>query len=262
MAVKIFLALLPLALASPQWGNWGNWGAQQQSPRPQQNQPWAQQTSPRWGNQPATQAQPWNNAPQPQTQPWNNAPRPQTQYPRPTQQPRPTAQPRPADDDDEPLTKWTAPAQWGPKGTRPFGPRTTTVYGTPGALPPSPTREPEPAGPTSTDPPKEPVPFVVTCGRTRYVEDDISNALTAGCFYQKKGTKVNGSEFPKEFVNNQGFDFGELRAPFYEFPIIPSAPYVGGPAGNDRVVFSAGTCYLAGELVYQNGKYTECSEEY
>jgi hypothetical protein len=81
---------------------------------------------------------------------------------------------------------------------------------------------------TTVDQPKEPVPFVAQCGRKRYDEYDVSNALTAGCFYFKKGTKIGGTEFPKLFTNGQGFDFGDIRGPFYEFPLISSAPYISG----------------------------------
>jgi hypothetical protein len=76
--------------------------------------------------------------------------------------------------------------------------------------------------------PKEPVPFVATCGKKRYDEYDVSNALTAGCFYFKKGVKLAGTDFPRTFVNSQRFDFGDIRGNLMEFPLIESAPYVNG----------------------------------
>jgi hypothetical protein len=81
---------------------------------------------------------------------------------------------------------------------------------------------------TTPDLPKEPVPFVAKCGRRRYDEYAISNALIAGCFYIKKGTKAANSEFPKAFTNSQRFDFGDIRSPLYEFPLIEDAAYISG----------------------------------
>jgi hypothetical protein len=72
------------------------------------------------------------------------------------------------------------------------------------------------------------VPFVATCGKKRYDEYDVSNALTAGCFYFKKGTKIANTEFPKVFVNSQRFDFGDIRGQLMEFPLIESAPFISG----------------------------------
>jgi hypothetical protein len=224
-----------------------------------------------------------------------------------TAAPRPTANapiPRDDPDDDDP-PRWTPPPQWGPKGSRPFGPRTTTVTvsTTPTAGGRRTTKPPAPKvtsynsdqiPTTTTDLPKEPVPFIATCGKKRYDEYDVSNALTAGCFYFKKGTKLAGTEFPKAFVNTQRFDFGDIRGQLMEFPLIESAPYISGMSfpllikfwiprqfheieyanlfftdvgdpGLDRVIFSTPDCFLAGELTMQGqttGRYTECSEEY
>jgi len=224
-----------------------------------------------WQSQSYAPSRPNNNySPPKATGGWNG---PNVQQPNA----RPTASPKPRDDpdeDDEP--KWTPPPQWGPKGTKPFGPRTTTIFAgpTPTAGGRRTTKAPAPKVtsynsdqiPTTTpELPKEPVPFVATCGKKRYDEYDVSNALTAGCFYFKKGTKISNTEFPKVFVNNQRFDFGSLKGTLYEFPLIESAPYVNGDPGLDRVVFSTPECYLAGELTMQGqavGRYTECSEEY
>jgi hypothetical protein len=80
---------------------------------------------------------------------------------------------------------------------------------------------------TTIDEPKEPVPYAVTCGKTRFNEYDVTNALNTGCYYWKKNSKIAGTEFPKLFNNNR-FDFGEIKGPFYEFPLIDSAAYVSG----------------------------------
>jgi hypothetical protein len=72
------------------------------------------------------------------------------------------------------------------------------------------------------------VPFIATCGKKRYDEYDVSNALTAGCYYFKKGQKLPGTDFPKPFANTQRFDFGDVRSGLFEFPLIESAPYISG----------------------------------
>jgi hypothetical protein len=69
---------------------------------------------------------------------------------------------------------------------------------------------------------------LTVCGEIRYVEDDVSNALIAGCFFKNKTMTVNKSEYPKSFVNNFGFNFGDVKGPFWEFPLINSAAYIGG----------------------------------
>jgi hypothetical protein len=81
---------------------------------------------------------------------------------------------------------------------------------------------------TTIDAPREPVPYAVTCGRKRFNEYDVSNALTQGCYYWKKNQKVAGTEFPKSFANTQRFDFGDIKGPFFEFPLINDAAYVSG----------------------------------
>jgi len=74
---------------------------------------------------------------------------------------------------------------------------------------------------------------------------------------------VNRSEWPKTFDNaGNKFNFGDVKGPFWEFPLISSAAYIGGNPGPDRVIFNT-ACFLAGELT-QNGAgprgYTECRE--
>jgi hypothetical protein len=71
----------------------------------------------------------------------------------------------------------------------------------------------------------------VTCGKTRFNEYDVSNALNTGCYYWKKNQKIAGTEFPKLFPNTGRFDFGDIKGPFYEFPLIDSAAYVSGMSG-------------------------------
>jgi len=171
------------------------------------------------------------------TAPWGGVtPPPQTQ----TQQPPRTT-----------TRTWTAPSAWGPPRS-PFGPSTSTPTG------------PQTIPTTTTEMPKEPVPFVTICGYTRYVEDDVSNAIISGCYYKNKTTTVNKSGWPKLFPNDQKFNFGDIKAPYWEYPLINSAAYVGGDPGPDRVIFNT-ACNLAGELT-QNGAgarvYTECKEQY
>jgi hypothetical protein len=107
---------------------------------------------------------------------------------------------------------WTQPSAWGPP-RQPFGP-TATATG------------PQTIPTTTTDPPREPVPFLTQCGTTQYVEDDVSNALVAGCWYKNKTQTKSG--YPKVFANDEKIGFGDVVAPWYEFPLISSAAYVGG----------------------------------
>jgi hypothetical protein len=165
--------------------------------------------------------------------------------------------------------RWTAPTAWGPNKTKPFGQTETG---------------PQTIPTTTTAAPREPVPFMTTCGRNRYVEDDVSNALIAGCYYKNKTKTVSKSEYPRLFENNYRINFDPVQGPFFEFPLIQSAPYVGGkldtvqnglirvtdadifagPPGPDRVIFSE-SCYLAGEIT-QNGAgargFVECIETF
>ena len=60
------------------------------------------------------------------------------------------------------------------------------------------------------------------------MEDDVSNALIAGCYYKNKTQTVNKSEYPKAFQNTYNFNFGDVQGPFWEFPLISSAAYIGG----------------------------------
>jgi hypothetical protein len=145
--------------------------------------------------------------------------------------------------------RWTAPSVWGPQRTSPFG-----------ATPTGPQTIPT----TTTEAPKEPVPFIAVCGTNRYVEDDISNAIVAGCYYKNKTQTVNKSQYPKQFQNSQRFNFGQIAGPYYEFPLIGSAAYIGGPPGPDRVIFNE-RCWLAGEITETGaGQYgfAACKEEF
>jgi hypothetical protein len=75
---------------------------------------------------------------------------------------------------------------------------------------------------TTPDIPKEPVPFGVKCGKKKYDEYDVSNALTAGCFYWKKGTKIANTE-----VRGTSW-FGLEGRPTSAFDIRPSCKSMGG----------------------------------
>jgi hypothetical protein len=107
---------------------------------------------------------------------------------------------------------WSQPSAWGPP-RQPFGP-TSTATG------------PQTIPTTTTEAPREPVPFMTLCGPAQYVEDDVSNALVAGCWYKNK-TQTKGG-YPKVFANAEKINFGDVVAPWYEFPLISSAAYVGG----------------------------------
>lgn len=109
------------------------------------------------------------------------------------------------------------------------------------------------------------MPFLTVCGGMKYVEDDVSNALITGCYYKNKTQTVNKSEYPKPFDNSRGrFNFGDVLGPFWEFPLISSAAYIGGNPGPDRVIFNQ-ACFLAGEVTETNAGprgLTECRETY
>lgn len=109
---------------------------------------------------------------------------------------------------------WTQPSAWGPPRA-PFG----------GAVGPTPTG-PQTIPTLTQDAPREPVPFLTQCGQTQYVEEDVSNALIAGCWYKNK-TQTKGG-YPKVYGNAEKINFGDVVAPWYEFPLISSAAYVGG----------------------------------
>jgi hypothetical protein len=118
-------------------------------------------------------------------------------------------------DEPGPTRTWTQPSAWGPPRS-PFGP-TSTPTG------------PQTIPTTTTEFPRPNVPFLTVCGMTKYVEDDVSNALITGCYYKNKTQTVNKSEYPKPFDNSRGrFNFGDVLGPFWEFPLISSAAYIGG----------------------------------
>ncbi|QDS77302.1 hypothetical protein FKW77_004532 [Venturia effusa] len=288
--LKSLIALLPFLfsyLASaepeanpePQWWDGGNSNGNKQQDGKQSGQ-----STGGWGNpyQPY-QNTPFQQDPRPGSNPFQNgqpniAPTPTTNQPTPT---TPTHDP----DDDEPSNpRWTPPPNWGPR-TTPFGPTTpqTPLITPPAPTPPQqPPPPPPPPKPTGTRPdyctnpdlictttgqgPKEPIPYAVTCGKTRFNEYDVSNALNTGCYWFKKGTTIAGTEFPRVFDNEAGrFDFGVVKAPFWEFPLIESAGFVSGPPGPHRVIFSTPDCFLAGEITSEGqkaGVYTECTEEF
>jgi len=142
-------------------------------------------------------------------------------------------------------SSWTQPLSWGPT-TTPYGPATPTG--------------PQTIPTTTTQAPEEPVPYLTHCGPMSYVEDDVRNALTVGCQMMKKSNQKGG--YPKDFQNDGSFNFGDVLGPYWEFPVIPFANYIGGNPGPDRVIFNAG-CHLAG-IITQNGdrspNFSGCTE--
>ncbi|TID18769.1 putative extracellular guanyl-specific ribonuclease T1 [Venturia nashicola] len=279
--------------AQPQQG--AQWGRPNQAPQAQQgpqlgrpdqtnnpnqnNAPYEQVPRPANPGYPQQNAQPGNN-------PYQNAQVPQ---PTPATPPQPTT-PRdqdPPDNDGPSGPRWTPPPSWGPR-TIPFGPKppqdpptTTPPPPLPVPVPNQPNQppKPKPAGTrpdyctnpdlictTANNEHKEPIPYAVTCGKSRFNQFDVSNALSTGCYWFKKNSTISGTEFPKVFDNSKGrFDFGKLKGPFFEFPLIDSAAYVSGPPGDHRVIFSTPDCFLAGEITSEGqskGVYTECTEEF
>jgi hypothetical protein len=218
------------------------WWQQQQQPQPQsqpQPRPTQQQGGGQWPyvNQgPYNQPSPWGGQ---GGYPWNsNGPRPTVTITRSQPASRPTvtyqATPppygQPPGGEPGPTRTWTQPSAWGPP-RNPFGP-TSTPTG------------PQTIPTTTTEAPRPNVPFLTVCGGTRYVEDDVSNALIAGCFYKNKTSTVNKSEYPKQFDNSNGrFNFGDVAGPYWEFPLISSAAYIGGEFDAFRSIYSK-SCIL------------------
>ncbi|KAF2666975.1 Ribonuclease/ribotoxin [Microthyrium microscopicum] len=254
----IALLLLSVSVHAQGWGGWGRGGDDDDdsrgrptappAPPAQTTRPWGRP----WGPAPSAPAQPPQQPPGPTWQPWGARPTNGAPAGPPPRQPTTTPRPNPAAPQEtrSSTRTWTQPSAWGPPRS-PFGPN------------------PTPTGPqtiptTTTDAPKEPVPFLTTCGRKKYIEYDVSNAIIGGCFYKNKTQTVNKSEFPKAFPNQQGFNFGDVKGPYWEFPLIDSGGYIGGPPGPDRIVFNE-ACHLAGELTQTNAGargLTECVEGY
>jgi hypothetical protein len=66
------------------------------------------------------------------------------------------------------------------------------------------------------------------------VEDDVHNALLMGCLYKNKTQTINDSGYPAPFPNSQRFNFGVIQGPYWEYPLISSAGFIGGKLAKFR----------------------------
>lgn len=67
-----------------------------------------------------------------------------------------------------------------------------------------------------------------TCGSVYYTAAQVNQASTTSCNYVKSGGTAGSSTYPHVYNNYEGFSFGGLSGPFYEFPILSSGVYTGG----------------------------------
>ncbi|OCK81873.1 ribonuclease-domain-containing protein [Lepidopterella palustris CBS 459.81] len=88
-----------------------------------------------------------------------------------------------------------------------------------------------------------------TCGNNCYTDSQINDALDAACGYVQDGSTAGGSKYPENYNDYEGFDFGGVQGPYYEFPILESGVYDGGKPGADRIVLND-NCELAGEITH------------
>jgi hypothetical protein len=69
----------------------------------------------------------------------------------------------------------------------------------------------------------------VQCGRDDYTSDEIQAAADAACQYLQEGTTAGGSKYPEHYNDYEGFSFGGVSGPYYEFPIMANGNiYSGG----------------------------------
>jgi hypothetical protein len=74
-----------------------------------------------------------------------------------------------------------------------------------------------------------PVPQSVYCGSDNYSPQAISEASNAACNYLNSGTIAGRSTYPHQYKDYEGFTFGYVSGPYFEFPILPSGDiYSGG----------------------------------
>jgi hypothetical protein len=88
------------------------------------------------------------------------------------------------------------------------------------------------------------------CGSVSYTAAQTNAASTAACNYVRNGGTAGGSSYPHQYRNDEGFRFGGLPSPFYEFPILSNGRvYTGGSPGPDRVIITR-DCKQAGTITH------------
>ncbi|CAF9918446.1 MAG: hypothetical protein GOMPHAMPRED_001521 [Gomphillus americanus] len=97
-----------------------------------------------------------------------------------------------------------------------------------------------------------------TCGSHQYNNEDISNALNAGCNYLDEDETVGNDDYYNDY---EGFDFS-TSSPWYEFPILADHDIFDGSTspGADRVIFN-GNCQFTAVIMHtgaSNDDFNEC----
>ncbi|KAH7309126.1 Ribonuclease/ribotoxin [Stachybotrys elegans] len=88
------------------------------------------------------------------------------------------------------------------------------------------------------------------CGSVSYTSAQTNAASVAACNYVRNGGTAGSSSYPHTYRNDEGFRFGGLAGPFYEFPILSNGRvYTGGSPGPDRVVINS-ACRQAGTITH------------
>lgn len=68
-----------------------------------------------------------------------------------------------------------------------------------------------------------------TCGNTYYSASAVDAASQAACNYVQNGETAGSSTYPHQYKDYEGFSFGGVQGPYYEFPILSSGRiYSGG----------------------------------
>ncbi|CAI6096167.1 unnamed protein product [Clonostachys chloroleuca] len=88
------------------------------------------------------------------------------------------------------------------------------------------------------------------CGSVSYTAAQTNAASVAACNHVKAGTTAGSSTYPHTYRNSEGFSFGGIASPYYEFPILSSGSvYTGGSPGPDRVIINS-ACKQAGTITH------------
>ncbi|KAF3938734.1 hypothetical protein ABW19_dt0203609 [Dactylella cylindrospora] len=104
----------------------------------------------------------------------------------------------------------------------------------------------------------------IDCEGKQWTAGQVQSASEESLGHIKDGTTVGNNDYPHEFNNREGFDFGDCAKPFYEFPIVKGGDYDGGPPNTDRVVIGSvkgDTALFCGAITHTNAngnQFNEC----
>jgi hypothetical protein len=73
------------------------------------------------------------------------------------------------------------------------------------------------------------------CGSVSYTATQTNQASVAACNYVRAGDTAGSSTYPHTYRNDEGFNFGGLAGPFYEFPILSSGSIYSGGTENPNL---------------------------